>query len=68
MLQYSWLNNDLMSEIKAYHNLSITYFNIANLKDSKYYNDRYLTMALEPLDSRIRNLACEELKRKQKER
>jgi hypothetical protein len=68
MLQYSWFNNDLAGEIKAYHNLSITYFNIADLKNSKYYNDRYLNMQLEPIDSRIRHLACEELKWKQKER
>ena len=68
MLQYSWLNNDFKSEIKAYHNLSITYFNIADLKNSKYYNEGYLTAAMEPLDSRIRYLACKELTWKQKER
>jgi len=61
MLQYSWLNNDLPSEIKAYNNLAVTYFNIADLKNSKYYNERGLNMITEPEDSRVRRLACSEI-------
>ena len=44
MLQYAWFNKDIESELKAYSILALTYFNLADLKNSKYYHDRELTM------------------------
>lgn len=61
MLQYAWLNKDVTNEIKAYNNLAITYFNLSDLKNSKYYHERGFNMLLEPEDSRTRQLACREL-------
>ena len=48
MLQYAWLNKDVTNEIKAYNNLAITYFNLSDLKNSKYYHERGFNMLLEP--------------------
>ena len=48
MLQYAWLRNDILSEIRAYNNLATTYFNIADLKNSKYYHEKGLNMYIEP--------------------
>ena len=57
MLQYSWLNNDSASEIRAYNSLAIAFFNLSDLKNSKHYHERGLNMILEPEDSRVRRLA-----------
>ena len=62
MLQYSWFNNDILSEIKAYNNLAISYFNLSDIKNSKYYHQRGLNMITEPDDSRTKEVACQELK------
>lgn len=61
MLQYAWLNKDIASEIKAYNSLAVTYFNVADLKNSKYYHERGLNMVIEPEESRVRFLAVKEL-------
>ncbi len=61
MLQYAWLSKDVTSEIKAYNNLAITFFNLADLKNSKYYHEKALNMQLEPSDSRIRLLGVKEI-------
>jgi hypothetical protein len=58
MLTYSWLNKDFAAEIRAYNNLAITYFNLADLKNSKYYHERGLNCILEPEDSRTKIIAC----------
>jgi len=42
------LRNDILSEIRAYNNLATTYFNIADLKNSKYYHEKGLNMYIEP--------------------
>jgi hypothetical protein len=63
MLTYAWLTKDFMSELKAYNALAITYFNLADLKNSKYYHERGLNMICEPEDSRIKAVACTELLR-----
>lgn len=68
MLQYAWLKADVAAEIRAYNNLAVTYFNLADLKNSKYYHERGLNMIIEPEDSRPRKLACSELLYNQKER
>ncbi len=61
MLQYAWFTNDKASEIKAYNNLAVAYFNIADLKNSKYYHEKGLAMQTEPDDSALKKQACKEL-------
>ena len=40
MLLHTWITNDPIQEIKCYDLLSLQYFNISDMKNSKYYNDR----------------------------
>lgn len=38
MLQHAWFTKNQLAEIKAYSLLAIVYFNLADLKNSKYYH------------------------------
>jgi hypothetical protein len=48
MLQHAWYTQDNLSEIKAYSCLAIVYFNLADLKNSRYYHEKTMMQALEP--------------------
>jgi hypothetical protein len=68
MLQHAWYTQDNLSEIKAYSCLAIVYFNLADLKNSRYYHEKTMMQALEPAESRTKMLACQEVLWKLKER
>ena len=59
---------DTKAEINAYNNLAVAFFNLADLKNSKYYLERGLNMVLEPADSRTRYIAIQDLQRGSKQR
>ena len=63
MLQYAWTLNDSLAEIQAYSCLVISYFNLSDMRNSSYYNEKGQQMILEEPDSRSRNIAIAELKR-----
>ena len=64
MLQYAWQAKSTAGEIQAYNNLSVVYFNLGDLRNSKFYSDKALNMILEPEESRVRLMACDELAKK----
>jgi hypothetical protein len=63
MLQYAWTHNDSLAEIQAYNCLAISYFNLSDMRNSSYYNEKGQQMILEEQDSRSRNIAIADLKR-----
>lgn len=58
MLQHAWYTQDHLQEIKAYSCLAIVYFNLADLKNSRYYHEKTMMQILEPDESRTKALAC----------
>lgn len=68
MLQYAWVLNDPEVEIQCYDRLSILYYNMSDLANSKIYNERALNRILEPETSRTKQMAIEEIKTQQRKR
>lgn len=63
MLQYAWTYNDSLAEIQAYNSLAISYFNLSDMKNSSYYNEKGQQMILEEEESHTRVIACGDLRR-----
>jgi len=47
MMNLSWAEKDFVSEVKAYHQLSIEYFYQGLIEKSEYYKDRYMRGKME---------------------
>ena len=61
MLQYAWYDKNIEAETLCFELLSLAYFNLSDLSNSKYYNDRQLKQQLEPENSRTKELALKEI-------
>jgi hypothetical protein len=62
MLQYAWFCNDVPNEIKSYNGLAISYFNLSDLRNSKYYHERSLHLMAEDPKNKLREIAVSEVK------
>ena len=48
MLKYAWVAENAALEIAAYAGLALTFFNLGDIKNSRYYNFRVQKSKVEP--------------------
>lgn len=67
MLQAAWLCNSKRYELSAYDQIGIAYYYLGNLEKANYYHERMVSGALEPADSKLRQLGVTKLLNKMAE-
>ena len=67
LLQAAWLCNSKRYELSAYDQIGIAYYYLGNLEKANYYHERMVSGALEPSDSKLRQLGVTKLLNKMAE-